>query len=103
MRCLTTCNTVELLKNQTVPGCPGQEEEWGTVDCRKLNDVINKKTDNTLDMLAGAKWFFTLDLKRGYWQVDVHQENRKKTAFLTRQGLWQFTVMPSGLCNTPVT
>jgi hypothetical protein len=62
------------------------------VDYRKLNDVIRKDcfqlslTDSTLDMLAGAKWFFTLDLKNGYWQVNLHLDDKEKTVFLTGQG-----------------
>jgi hypothetical protein len=45
------------------------------MDCGKLNDVIMKdcfplsQIDSTLDILAGAKWFSTLDLKSSYWQV----------------------------------
>jgi hypothetical protein len=78
------------------------------VDYRKL-DVTTKdcfplpRIDDTLDTLAGAKWFSTLDLKSDYWQVDVHPDDKEKTAFSTGQGLWQFTVMPLGLCNTPAT
>jgi hypothetical protein len=40
-----------------------------------------------MDMLAGAKWFSTLDLKSGYWQVDLHPDDKEKTAFLMSQGL----------------
>lgn len=79
------------------------------VDYRKLNDVTKKdsyplpRIDDTLDALSGSKWFSTLDLKSGYWQVEIHPEDREKTAFTTGQGLWQFKVMPFGLCNAPAT
>ncbi|KRY04970.1 Retrovirus-related Pol polyprotein from transposon, partial [Trichinella patagoniensis] len=43
-----------------------------------------------LDALAGAKWFTTLDLASGYWQVEVDKRDREKTAFATPLGLYQF-------------
>ncbi|GBM61026.1 Retrovirus-related Pol polyprotein from transposon 297 [Araneus ventricosus] len=61
------------------------------------------RIDDTLDALNGSQWFTTLDLKSGYWQVEVRPEDREKTAFTTGQGLWQFKVMPFGLCNAPAT
>ncbi|GFW62057.1 retrovirus-related Pol polyprotein from transposon 412 [Trichonephila clavipes] len=79
------------------------------VDYRKLNDVTKKdsyplpRIDDTLDTLSGHKWFSTLDLKSGYWQVEIHPEDREKTAFTSGQGLWQFKVMPFALCNAPAT
>ncbi|GFU24444.1 hypothetical protein TNCV_2264111 [Trichonephila clavipes] len=54
------------------------------VDYRKLNDVTKKdsyplpRRDDTLDTLSGHKWFSTLDLKSGYWQVEIHPEDREK-------------------------
>ena len=54
-------------------------------------------------MLAGKQWFSTLDLASGYWQVSLSQEARVKMAFATHSGLFQFRVMPFGLCNAPAT
>ncbi|GFU79609.1 retrovirus-related Pol polyprotein from transposon 297 [Trichonephila clavipes] len=61
------------------------------------------RIDDTLDTLSGHKWFSTLDLRSGYWQVEIHPEDREKTAFTSGQGLWQFKVMTLGLCNAPAT
>ncbi|KAG5884724.1 hypothetical protein JTB14_019847 [Gonioctena quinquepunctata] len=61
------------------------------------------RIDDILDTLAGSTIFSTLDLKSGYWQVELAQEDREKTAFTIGSGLWQFTVMPFGLCNAPAT
>ncbi|GFV16553.1 hypothetical protein TNCV_4417421 [Trichonephila clavipes] len=64
------------------------------VDYRRLNDVTKKdsyflpRIDDTLDTLAGNTLFFTLDLKSGYWQVEFHPDDKKKTAFTMGQGLW---------------
>ena len=77
------------------------------IDYRRLNDVTVKdayplpRIDESLDQLAGSKWFSCLDLSAGYWQVEVEPEDRPKTAFITRRGLFEFNVMPFGLCNAP--
>jgi hypothetical protein len=79
------------------------------IDYRKLNDLTRKdaypipRIDDTLDMLSGAKYFSTLDLASGYWQVPVAEEDKEKTAFSTHIGLFQFNRMPFGLCNAPST
>ena len=79
------------------------------VDFRKLNDVTRKdaqplpRIDETLDALGQARYFSTLDLASGYWQVEVKPEDKEKTAFVTPHGLIQFRVMPFGLCNAPAT
>ena len=76
---------------------------------RKVNDVTTKdayplpRVDDTLDKLAGSVWFSTLDLKSGYWQVEVAPEDHAKTAFCTQEGLFEFNVLPFRLCNTPAT
>lgn len=79
------------------------------VDYRKLNTVTIKdsyplpRIDDILDQLSGNSWFSTLDLKSGYWQIKIAQKDKAKTAFSVGNGLWQFNVMPFGLCNAPAT
>ncbi|GFY22203.1 retrovirus-related Pol polyprotein from transposon 17.6 [Trichonephila clavipes] len=78
------------------------------VDYRRVNDVTKDsyplpRIDDTLDTLAGNTRFSTLDLKSGYWQVELHPVDKEKTAFTTGQGMWQLKVMPFGLCNAPAT
>ena len=57
----------------------------------------------SLDLLAKSKYFSTLDLASGYWQVSMAPESVEKTAFTTHSGLYEFAVMPFSLCNAPVT
>ena len=79
------------------------------VDYRRLNLAMVKdaypllRIDDTLDILAGKRWFSTLDLASGNWQILLSPEARCKTAFATHSGLFQFKVMPFGLCNAPAT
>ncbi len=79
------------------------------VDYCKVNKVTRKdayplpRIDDTLDALRGSQYFSTLDLYSSYWQVKMDQKDIDKTAFVTKQGLFRFTVMPFVLCNAPVT
>jgi hypothetical protein len=56
-----------------------------------------------LGAMQGARWFTTLDLASGYWQVEMDPSDREKTAFIVKQGTYEFTVMPFGLTNVPAT
>ena len=53
----------------------------------------------TLDHLANSKYFCTLDLAAGFWQLAMDPSSIDKTAFCTSKGLWEWLVMPFGLCS----
>ena len=73
------------------------------VDFRKLNQVTKRNSyplpviDDILALLGKSKYFSSLDLKSGYWQVSMND----KTAFACHRGLFEFNVMPFGLSNAP--
>ena len=77
------------------------------IDYRHLNLLTKPDVfplphmDDLLDQLGQSKFFSTLDLASGYWQVKVHHDSREKTAFITHQGLYEFSVMPFSLRNAP--
>ena len=79
------------------------------IDYRKLNKATRRdayplpRIDDNLEALRGKKYFCTLDLASGYWQIKVAMEDREKTAFATHLGLFEFNVMPYGLTNAPAT
>lgn len=79
------------------------------VDYRRLNALTHKdayplpRIEESLTGLKAAKWYSTLDLASGYWQVEMDPSDREKTAFTTPFGLYEFERMPFGLCNAPAT
>ena len=80
------------------------------IDYRRLNSVTKKDSyplpgiDDTLDALGGSRWFSTLDLASGYWQVEMDQSDAEKTAFCTSGGgLYQWNVLPFGLTSAGAT
>ena len=79
------------------------------IDYRRLNAITKKdsyplpRIDDSLDHLGQAKYFSTLDLASGYWQIGLSEDAKEKSAFCTPQGLFQFRVMPFGLTNAPAT
>ena len=77
------------------------------IDYRQLNNLTVKdsyplpRIDTCFDALGGAKYFSTLDLRQGYWQVENDPETADKTTFITRKGAFKFKVLPFGLSNAP--
>ena len=79
------------------------------IDYRYLNSITKKDNyplpvpEDLLQDMNGAKFFSSLDLESGYWQIPMRECDIAKTAFSTHKYFMEFVVMPMGLCNAPAT
>ena len=77
------------------------------VDYRAFNDITSKdsyplpRIDDCFDALGSTTWLSSIDLQSGYWQVAMDPDSIDKTAFSCQSGLFQFRVLPFGVCNGP--
>lgn len=89
------------------PETPVTGEYRAVTDFRRLNAITIKnkyplpRADELFDRLAHAKYFSKIDLRTGFYQILIDEADRHKTAFRTSQGLYQYNVLPMGLCNSP--
>lgn len=89
---------------------PKKDGSWRMcIDLRGVNKITKKDVyplpnlEDTLASLNGAMYFSSLDLNQGYMQIKLTESSIPKTAFITPDGLYEFTRMPFGLCNAPAT
>ena len=79
------------------------------VDYRKLNALTIRDAyalpnlEETFSALAGSKWFSVMDLKSGYYQIEMEERDKPKTAFVCPLGFYEFNRMPQGITNAPST
>lgn len=87
----------------------GQKKFRIVIDYRKLNEItVNDRfpipnMDEILSKLGRCNYFTTIDLAKGFHQIEMDPESIAKTAFSTKYGHYEFTRMPFGLKNAPAT
>lgn len=78
--------------------------DYRTLNSRTTPDqYVTPRIDDALDCLAGSKWFSVLDLRSGYYQIAMSEEDKEKTAFICPLGFYQFQRMPQGITGAPAT
>ena len=79
------------------------------IDYRKLNTLTIRDAyalpnlEEAFSALAGSKWFSVMDLKSGYYQIEMEERDKAKTAFVCPLGFYEFNRMPQGITNAPST
>lgn len=78
--------------------------DYRTLNRRTIPDQYTvPRIDDALDCLTGSKWFSVLDLRSGYYQIPMAEEDEEKTAFICPLGFYQFERMPQGITGAPAT
>ena len=79
------------------------------IDYRKLNSQTEKQSfyfpdsNELFDKLGKQNYFTTLNMQKGYYQIEMDHDSISKTAFSCKEGHFEFLRMPFGLCNAPCT
>ena len=68
-----------------------------------FDPVAMPRMDEVLNKISSSRYVSKLDLTKGYWQIPLDAENRRKSAFVTPLGHYQFTVTPFGMMNSGAT
>lgn len=78
--------------------------DYRTLNARTVPDQYTvPRIDDALDCLTGSCWFSVLDLRSGYYQIPMLEEDKEKTAFICPLGFYQFERMPQGITGAPAT
>lgn len=78
--------------------------DYRTLNSRTIPDqYVTPRVEDALDCLVGSKWFSVLDLRSGYYQIPMAEEDKEKTAFICPVGFFQFERMPQGITGAPAT
>ena len=79
--------------------------DYRILNSRTIRDAFPlPRIEETIDALSGARYFSSLDLRSGYWQVELKEEHKERTAFTAGPlGFYEFNSMPFGLTNAPTT